>query len=361
MQDSRNPSKIVVAMSGGIDSSAVACMLKEKGMEVIGLTFIRIDAPSEVDAEGLSDEAKAAKQVADQLGIQHIVLNLHDLYSDKVLSRAWQEYSTGRTPNPCVLCNRNLKFGFLVKYATENLGADGLATGHYAKLSVSDSSEVFLRRGEDTTKDQTYFLAQTKKEDLARAYFPLGSMIKKDVREYAKKMRLATADRKESQDVCFNTTGLRFGSFLESFFDKKTVPGDIVDEEGNVLGRHEGIHTFTVGQRRGIGIASGKPIYVKAVDADTNRVIVTDNPDRLLSRTVVAEELNWLMPPEKLPERVTAKIRYAHKPSPATVEHTGNSIKLVFDEPQRAITPGQLLVVYDSDRVAVSGFISHTE
>ncbi|AEJ62349.1 tRNA-specific 2-thiouridylase mnmA [Spirochaeta thermophila DSM 6578] len=361
IRDTRRPRRLVVAMSGGVDSSVTAHLLLSAGIEVVGLTFIRVNTPAEVDHEGFSEEARAAREVASHLGIEHHVLNLHDLYTSRVLRRAWEEYRSGRTPNPCVLCNRTLKFGHLVRYAREVLRADGIATGHYARIYVDAEGCVHLLRGKAGTKEQSYFLAQTRPEDLRHAYFPLGDQTKNEIRTYARHHGIPTAERPESQDVCFNTTGLRFGEFLQEFFEEGGESGPILDERGNVLGRHRGIHVFTIGQRRGLGVALGRPVYVKAIDPERNAVIVTDREEALLHRVVEAAGVNWFAPPPPRPMEVLAQIRYAHRAAPAVLTHEGDRIRVRFHEPQRAVTPGQLLVAYVGDEVLCSGFILQTE
>lgn len=352
----------LVAMSGGVDSSVAAALLLRNGFGVTGVTF-RMDPclgqggdGSRSGSEG-EDEARTA---AEKLGIPHRVIDCRDEFERLVLKRSWLEYDAGRTPNPCAICNRDLKFGTLLREAA-NLGADCVATGHYARLVKGDGDrDVRLLRGRDSGKDQSYFLFSLSREQLSRAIFPLGELTKAEVRRLAREFGLANAERKESQDACavLNDEGL--AETLRLRFGGRERLGRIVTCDGEEVGRHRGVHRFTVGQRKGIGVSLGRRAYVASIDSESSDVIVSADEESLLARGLVASGLNWLAKEPAAPSsfRCEAQIRYRHAAVGAGVELPGDGSAIAaFDNPQRAVTPGQAVVFYSGDRVVGGGWI----
>lgn len=364
---------IAVAMSGGVDSSTVAAMLRADGYNVVGLTMQLWNQrrlaghpgmPEQVQGRCCSiDDVYDARRVAEDLGIPYYVVNHEERFENDVVRPFVEEYLSGRTPIPCSLCNNHLKFDQLLITARQ-IGADLLATGHYARCEFdSQRDRWLLKRAADTTKDQTYFLFGLTQEQLSRTRFPLGEMTKPQVRDTARRHELALAEKPDSQEICF-VPGGDYKLFIDAYLAEQgdslpDTPGDIVTREGEILGHHDGIHKFTVGQRKGLGVATGSPLYVIKIDGEKGQVTVGGG-DQLLSRTLIAHKMNWIAIDElREPIRVHAKIRHRHEPAPAIVENLENGeMRVTFDEPQRAITPGQAVVFYDGDLVVGGGWIA---
>lgn len=349
--------RILVAMSGGVDSATTAAILKNQGHEVIGITMQLWDYG---EAEGgccSADEVCDARRVAYDLGIPHYVVNYMEEFRKFIVSDFVDKYENGKTPVPCILCNQFMKFDFLLNRALE-LGADHLATGHYARiLKNGNDNRLTLAKGLDENKDQSYFLFTLKNEHLKRLMFPLGDKTKPEVREIAKNLGVKTASKSESMGVCF-ITGNSYREFLEPYTKKSKEKGDILDTKGNCLGQHGGISNYTVGQRRGLGIAAGKPMYVVKVDAKNNIIVLGEEKD-LYRSGLKANNISWVNPPEFKEIRVKAKIRYRHAGNTATVKMVSvDTAHIIFDKPQRAITPGQAVVFYDGEKLLGGGWIS---
>jgi tRNA-specific 2-thiouridylase len=360
--------RVVATMSGGVDSSVTAALLKERGFEVIGITM-QIQERSEDwgGCCGLSS-IEDAKKAADMLGIPHLVLNFRDIFMERVIANFCKEYREGRTPNPCIRCNQYIKFGALVKRARE-LGADYVATGHYARIEKREfrvgssksgkknKPRYALRKGVDAKKDQSYVLYTMTQEQLEHTLMPLGEFTKDEVRGIAKEKDLPAADRPESQEICFiqNET---YGEFLKKYIPEGARPGPIVNKEGKVIGEHRGIIFYTIGQRRGIGIAAGEPLYVIAIDKERNSIVVGKEED-VYGDELIANDVNYTAVERlKEPVKMDAKIRYLHQASSALVSPLNEDrVKVKFDEPQWAVTPGQAVVFYDGDNVAGGGTI----
>jgi tRNA-specific 2-thiouridylase len=352
--------RVVVGMSGGVDSSATAALLLEQGYDVVGITLKLWpqDCVSRAEDKCCGPQAVTdARAVCHKLGIPYYLIDEAAEFQTKVIQYFAEEYKAGRTPNPCVMCNQNLKFGRLIDRANQ-LGAQYIATGHFARLESSpDGRRTLLKRGRDARKDQSYFLFSLRQDQLARALFPLGEKTKSDTREVARHCQLKTADKEESMEICFVPDN-DYGRFLEQANLAQRHRGAIVDLQGRRLGYHEGIEFYTIGQRKGLGISSTKPLYVIELDAANNRVIVGD--DSALERDeFIAERCNWIpfdTPAETF--EATVKIRYAHPGTPATITPlAGGRVKVSLQTPQRAITPGQAAVFYQEDLVLGGGWI----
>ena len=356
--------RIVAAMSGGVDSSVAAALLLERGFEVIGVT-LQLHACHE-SAQGRSccgtDAITQARAAAGHLGIHHYVLDCRQLFEETVLLRSWEEYSRGRTPNPCVICNEHIKFGVLSDYAGA-LGADKLATGHYARIGVGKNGKAFLMRGADARKDQSYFLFSIPSDRLSAAIFPVGGLTKEAVRSMARRMGLPNADRQESQDACFSPKEGSYPEGLRRRFNDAARPGPFLDEGGRTLGVHSGIHRFTVGQRRGLGIALGSPAWVKSIDTKSAAVSLTTNKEELIARGLIATGIRWCaLTPRFKRLRCSVQVRYNQAPVFATVEPVESaSIRVRFDRPLRAVTPGQAVVFFSGVHVLGGGWIDRSE
>ena len=348
--------KVLIAMSGGVDSSVAAYILKEKGYDCVGATM-SLYAPS-ADIED-------AKAVAAKLGIPHYVFDFRREFEENVIRPFINAYEKGRTPNPCIICNKYLKFGVLHDKANE-LGCDYVASGHYARLDkvqIAEPSEhndgfrYVLKKSANAIKDQSYVLCMLSQKQLSQTLFPLEGMSKDEVRKIASGIGLVNAEKAESQDICFVPDG-KYAEFIEEYEGHGFPEGDFCDEQGNVLGKHKGIIRYTVGQRKGLGIAAGRPVYVKSIDPATNCVTLCDN-ETLFSDTLESADFNWVsIEKPKKPFRAKARIRYQHKEQPSWIlPSEGCSVIIRFDEPQRAITPGQTVVVYDGDTVIGGGTI----
>jgi tRNA-specific 2-thiouridylase len=340
--------RVVVAMSGGVDSTVAAALLVERGCEVIGVTLRLLQGE-----ETAGDAVHEARAAADRLGIAHHVLDGRREFEELVLRRSWDEYARGRTPNPCVVCNARIKFGLLLDHA-RSLGATKIATGHYARLDATPT----IRRGVDRRKDQSYFLWALDARQLAAVLFPLGELTKQQVRDRARSLGLPNAERAESQDACFVRDDQQFAEELRRHFGEPARSGVIVDEAGKVLGAHQGIHHFTIGQRRGLGVALGRPAWVAAIDAPDARVVLADDEHALLAHGLEAGGVVWHATPSNEPTTCEVQIRYRHPPAAAVVEHTGGAtVRVRFAQPVKAVTPGQAVVFYDGDRVLGGGWI----
>ncbi len=350
-------------MSGGVDSSVAAMLLREQGYEVMGVTLKLFSDEDIVQAQkerktccALSD-VEDARSVAYRLGFEHLVFNFKDCFREHVMQQFADSYLCGRTPNPCIECNRCVKFDKMLRRALE-LGYDYIATGHYAVREYDEScGRYLLKRPKDRGKDQTYVLYSLTQDQLAHTLFPLGELEKSQVRALAESAGLVNSAKPDSQDICFVPDG-DYVSFIEKFTGKSSDSGDFLDLDGNVLGQHRGVIGYTIGQRKGLGISLGKPAYVVKKDAAANTVTLGDESD-LYTKSLIAEDFNLISVAElTAPMRVTAKTRYSQTEQPAFVSYLGNGRYLVeFDEPQRAVTSGQAVVLYDGDIVVGGGTI----
>ena len=347
--------RVVVAMSGGVDSSVAAALLAREGYEVVGVTLQLRSCDDQVTTRSCcaADGIVQARSVAGALGVPHYVLDCRKEFAELVLRRAWNEYSRGRTPSPCLLCNREIKFGLLRSYASQ-IGALFVATGHYAR-AVDEGQGPVLKRAVDRRKDQSYFRSMLDPEQLRHILLPVGTLTKEAVRAIARDLRLSTAERGESQDACLVSEGLGLAETLRRLFGAPSCPGPVVGTRGEVLGRHNGIHQFTIGQRRGLGVALGSPAFVTAIYADTATVVVSTNAQDLYSDGLVAQETHWLDTPHS---RCLAQIRSTHEAASARLEIGDRGEALLwFDRPQKAVTPGQAVAFFDGDQVLGGGWI----
>ena len=368
-----NLKTIAVAMSGGVDSSTVAAMLRAEGHNVIGLTMQLWNQRRLAGHEGMPeqvtgrccslDDVYDARRVAEHIGIPYYVVNHEERFERDVVRPFVAEYLSGRTPIPCSLCNNHLKFDQLLVVA-QQIGAECVATGHYARVEYDDArGRWLLKRPADRSKDQTYFLFGLTQEQLSRTLFPLGGMTKPEVRELARKQGLALAEKPDSQEICF-VPGGDYKRFIDAYLAEsgEALPdtaGELVTANGEVIGEHGGIHNFTVGQRKGLGVATGSPLYVIQINGADKQVVVGGD-EHLYSRTLRASRVNLISVDElREPMRMSVKIRHRHEPAPGILEKVNNDEVLVtFDQPQRAITPGQAAVFYDDDMVVGGAWIA---
>lgn len=358
--ETNNPNRALIAMSGGVDSSVAAYLMKRAGYDCVGATM-RLYENEDVTTLRTGtccslEDVEDARAVAARLGMPYYVFNFKEDFGRQVMDRFVAAYEGGCTPNPCIDCNRYLKFDRMYRRARE-LGIGYVVTGHYARIQQSETGRWLLLKGPDPQKDQSYVLYAMTQEQLAHTQFPLGALRKAETRQLADSLGFFNARKPDSQDICFVPDG-DYAAFIRRHTGKADTPGDFVDESGRTLGRHRGIAHYTIGQRKGLGIPSNRPLYVKAIDPKSNQVVLSGN-DALFSQQLTGENFNWIAweaPPRQF--RCSAKIRYrqTEQPCEVTVEENG-SVQVLFDRPQRAITPGQAVVLYDGDTVLGGGTI----
>ena len=347
--------KTLIAMSGGVDSAVTAYLIKKAGHEAVGATM-KLYCPSQNRDSILEKDMEDARSVARLVGIEHMVLDWEKYFLSAVVERFVTDYEAAKTPNPCIYCNEALKFGRMME-VRESCGADYLATGHYARIEKDGSGRYLLRRAADPSKDQSYVLYTLNQSQLSKILFPLGEYSKAQVREIAQELGFQNANKSDSQDICFIPDG-DYASFIKQYTGKQYPEGKFINSSGDVLGTHRGIIHYTIGQRKGLGIALGHPAFVSHKDPVRNTVTLSDN-DALFSNTVWANQIHWVAwDCLKSPLRVQAKIRYNMQAQPAVVEQVSEDrIRVVFDSPQRAVTPGQSVVLYDGEYVVGGGII----
>lgn len=350
--------KVVVALSGGVDSTVAALLLRQQGFEVIGATLKMLlpSGLSELSEKScVKENDRSISELAAKLGIEHHFIDVSELFHERILHFCACCYEEGRTPNPCVYCNRLLKFGVLIDFARK-ISAGALATGHYVSLTEKDRQQLIVR-GSDPRRDQSYFLYQLTREQLNFLRFPLGEMDKDAVRSVAAEFKLANADKKDSQDACFNVAGESFPESLHRHFALAEKKGCLVDMQGRVIGTHNGIHRYTIGQRKGLNIALGVPAYVQKIDPVSNNITVTTDPDDLLSNSMLVSDLNWQIPQPVFAFECEVQIRYRSRAVKAVLYEEGTELRVEFLSPQRAVTPGQAAVFYKDDILLGGGII----
>ena len=350
--------RVVVGMSGGVDSSVAAYLLKEQGYEVIGVTMQIWQKEFDVSASssccGISAIEDASK-VAKNLGIEYHVVNFHNEFENTVIKNFIDEYAAGRTPNPCVLCNRCIKWESLIKKADE-LGADYVATGHYARIEKLENGRYSIKNSITADKDQTYALYNLTQEQLKRTLMPVGEFTKDEVRKMAEKIGLDVANKPDSMDICFVPDN-DYSGYIKKNSDIKVEEGSFVDVNGNIIGKHKGIIHYTIGQRKGLNLAMGHPVFVKEIRVDTNEVVIGENSD-IMKKIVLADRINYMAESEiDENKEYIAKIRYNHKGSKCRLKIEEDKLICIFDDYVRAVTPGQALVVYLDEYVALGGTI----
>jgi tRNA-uridine 2-sulfurtransferase len=353
--NSNNKKKVMLGMSGGVDSSVAAILLQQQGYDVIGVT-LQIWPHSERDDGCCSLTAvEDARRVANKLGIPYYVLNMQEEFQKYVIEYFVSEYKSGRTPNPCIACNRYIKFGALLEKA-KGMGVDYVATGHYAVIE-KDNNRYHLKKSKDNNKDQTYVLYNLTQNQLSKTLFPLGNYTKEEIREIAKDSGLSVASKPDSQEICFVEDN-DYHKFIQECTGDNTHKGEFIDIKGNILGYHEGITRYTIGQRRGLGVVTGKPMFVVDIDVENNQVVLGSNED-LFIKEIIVEDLNWISI-DRLEQamKVQAKIRYKAKEAEAEIiPIEENKVRVIFKEGQRAPTPGQSVVFYQDDFVVGGGII----
>lgn len=349
--------QVVVGLSGGVDSSVAAATLHHQQFDVVGLTLWLMKGKGQCCSEGMVDAA----QLCEELGIPHHIVDTRDVFQANIIDYLVSGYEAGITPLPCSQCNRAVKFGPMLRYAQEELGIDQIATGHYARITYDATGDRHqLKRAVDRSKDQSYFLYDLTQDILAHTLFPLGDQTKAQTRQMAAQFGLHTAEKPESQDLCLIEAHGSMQAFLDKYLAPK--PGNIVDQAGRVLGQHNGIHHYTIGQRKGLGIAAANPLYVVGIDAGRNQVVVGDRTS-VSDPEFTVQRVNWVsIAPPNAPIRAGVQVRYRSAPELATVipledSESSSRVKIIFDEPQFSITPGQAAVWYDGDILLGGGII----